>query len=308
MGGLLNLQGLTLAALYLLGIVAAVVVATVVQADDPARPDAAVCDGAAQLQVALAADRAVPHGRARLGVPALRRDVDPGRRRSWSGPRSTIPHDPQATHQQQQRESYLGRAGRVIEPAVRPLGWDWRIGCAVMASLPAREIVVATLGVMYHLDDEPTPGRRRRQCQWAAKLRNVTWDGSRPAGVHHSRGPVDHGVLRALRPVCGHAGGDPPRDEQLALAGVHLRLHDDAGVLRSDGNVSVGHLARRLSETMTITWQDIATAGILLVVVGYLVLRGAVHAPERRARLRLLRGVLRRDRGKTAHPPRRATG
>src|SRR5207237_1163675 len=37
-------------------------------------------------------------------------------------------------------DSYLGRAGQVIEPAVRPLGWDWRIGCAAIASFPAREV------------------------------------------------------------------------------------------------------------------------------------------------------------------------
>ena len=51
----------------------------------------------------------------------------------------------------------------MIEPAVRPLGWDWRIGCAVIASLPAREIVVATIGVMYHIDDEPDAGARARR-------------------------------------------------------------------------------------------------------------------------------------------------
>ena len=49
------------------------------EADDPPRPDAAVRDGAAQLQVAVAADGVFPHGRARLGVPALRRHADPGR-------------------------------------------------------------------------------------------------------------------------------------------------------------------------------------------------------------------------------------
>jgi len=37
------------------------------------------------------------------------------------------------------RESILGHMGRWIEPVVRPLGWDWKIGCAVIASLPARE-------------------------------------------------------------------------------------------------------------------------------------------------------------------------
>ena len=49
-----------------------------------------------------------------------------------------------------QRDSILGRAGRFIEPVVKPLGWDWRIGCAVLASFPAREVVVATLGVIFN--------------------------------------------------------------------------------------------------------------------------------------------------------------
>lgn len=47
------------------------------------------------------------------------------------------------------RQTYLGRLGRAIEPAVRPLGWDWRIGVAALASFPAREVVVGTLGILY---------------------------------------------------------------------------------------------------------------------------------------------------------------
>src|SRR5262249_53313266 len=46
-------------------------------------------------------------------------------------------------------QSALGRVGHVIEPAVRPLGWDWRIGVASLASFPAREVVVGTLGILY---------------------------------------------------------------------------------------------------------------------------------------------------------------
>ncbi len=49
--------------------------------------------------------------------------------------------------------SYLGRMGHFIEPAVRPLGWDWKIGCAAIASFPAREVVNATLGVIYNLGE-----------------------------------------------------------------------------------------------------------------------------------------------------------
>jgi ferrous iron transport protein B len=47
------------------------------------------------------------------------------------------------------RNSLLGRFGKAIEPAVRPLGWDWRIGVAALASFPAREVVVGTLGIIY---------------------------------------------------------------------------------------------------------------------------------------------------------------
>lgn len=50
--------------------------------------------------------------------------------------------------------SFLGRAGKWIEPAVRPLGWDWRIGSAVVASFPAREVVVSTLGIVFGLGDD----------------------------------------------------------------------------------------------------------------------------------------------------------
>ena len=73
--------------------------------------------------------------------------------------------------------SYLGRMGHFIEPVVRPLGWDWRIGCAAIASFPAREVVVATLGVIYNLgegQDEESPELRET-------LQRATWKGtSRP--------------------------------------------------------------------------------------------------------------------------------
>jgi len=48
-------------------------------------------------------------------------------------------------------ESFLGQLGHVIEPAVKPLGWDWRIGVGAIASFPAREVIIATLGTVYSL-------------------------------------------------------------------------------------------------------------------------------------------------------------
>ena len=54
--------------------------------------------------------------------------------------------------------SYLGKFGKVIEPVMRPLGFDWKASVAVVASLPAKEIAVSTLGVLYGNIDEDTLG------------------------------------------------------------------------------------------------------------------------------------------------------
>ena len=56
------------------------------------------------------------------------------------------------------RNSYMGRVGRFLEPAFEPLGWDWRIGMAAIASFPAREVFVGMLGIVYDLGDEPSEG------------------------------------------------------------------------------------------------------------------------------------------------------
>lgn len=73
----------------------------------------------------------------------------------------------------QERQSYLGRMGRLIEPVVRPLGWDWRIGSGVIASFPAREVVVATLGVIFDVGKEVEEEGESRKLGDA--LRAATW-------------------------------------------------------------------------------------------------------------------------------------
>jgi ferrous iron transport protein B len=77
-----------------------------------------------------------------------------------------------------QRYSFLGRAGQWIEPAVRPLGWDWRIGCAVIASFPAREVVVGVLGVIYHLGRDVDLSGEADQNRLREQLRAARWDDS----------------------------------------------------------------------------------------------------------------------------------
>jgi ferrous iron transport protein B len=57
---------------------------------------------------------------------------------------------PEVTQAEQQLEgSTLGRVGRIIEPVVRPLGYDWKIGVSIAASFAAREVFVSTMGTIY---------------------------------------------------------------------------------------------------------------------------------------------------------------
>jgi ferrous iron transport protein B len=78
-------------------------------------------------------------------------------------------------HQQWKAQSYLGRAGRLIEPVVAPLGWDWRIGMAALASFPAREVMVGTLGIVFsHGAGEA--GDETYRSELGERLRDMTWD------------------------------------------------------------------------------------------------------------------------------------
>lgn len=63
---------------------------------------------------------------------------------------------------EQLRQSYAGRMGRAIEPVIEPLGYDWKIGVAIIGAFAAREVFVGTLGVVYSVGevDEDNPGLR----------------------------------------------------------------------------------------------------------------------------------------------------
>jgi len=52
---------------------------------------------------------------------------------------------------EQLRNSFAGRLGHTIEPVIRPLGFDWKIGVALIASFAAREVLVSTLSIIYNV-------------------------------------------------------------------------------------------------------------------------------------------------------------
>lgn len=74
------------------------------------------------------------------------------------------------------RQSFLGQAGRAIEPIVHPLGWDWKIGMATLASFPAREVVIAALGTIYNLGS----GHDEGSVELREAMRAERWPDGRP--------------------------------------------------------------------------------------------------------------------------------
>lgn len=50
--------------------------------------------------------------------------------------------------------SYAGRMGKMIEPVIEPLGFDWKIGIGLITSFAAREVMVSTLATLYNIEDE----------------------------------------------------------------------------------------------------------------------------------------------------------
>lgn len=57
-------------------------------------------------------------------------------------------------HAEHQKQSYIGKIGRFIEPAIRPLGFDWQIGISLFSGLAAKEIVVSTMAVLSNSGDD----------------------------------------------------------------------------------------------------------------------------------------------------------
>ncbi len=54
---------------------------------------------------------------------------------------------------EQMENSYIGRVGKAIEPVIKPLGFDWKMGVSIITGLAAKEIVVSSMGILYHVPE-----------------------------------------------------------------------------------------------------------------------------------------------------------
>jgi ferrous iron transport protein B len=155
----IGLQGLTMLGMYLLGTVAALVVAAIFKRTllkGPVRPMILELPpyrwpSVRSLGVSVAQRCQLFLRRAGTVILALSIVL-------WA--MATFPRtapDPvlsaAAQQEQQLANSLLGRVGHAIEPVVRPLGYDWKIGVSIAASFAAREVFVSTMGTIYGVGD-----------------------------------------------------------------------------------------------------------------------------------------------------------
>ena len=61
---------------------------------------------------------------------------------------------PETDNSQNIKTSYAGKIGKVIEPVIRPLGFDWKIGISLLTSFAAREVMVSTLATIYNVESD----------------------------------------------------------------------------------------------------------------------------------------------------------
>ncbi len=164
LGGLLNLQGLVLLAFYLLGMVGAVFTAFLVNRLAFRGPRSRFLlemppyrmPQLRSVAVKLLARVRIFMKRAGTIIFAVALVV-------WS--LASFPRvggdDGQAAAAPAIADSYLGRMSRTVAPVFEPLGWDWKVTAAVIASFPAREVVIAVLGTLYAVEDAGDGGEQR---------------------------------------------------------------------------------------------------------------------------------------------------
>jgi ferrous iron transport protein B len=72
---------------------------------------------------------------------------------------STYPKRTDLPEEQRIQHSFVGMAGRAIEPAIQPLGFDWKMGIGIVSSFAAREVFVTAMGTVYNVGDAEETGQ-----------------------------------------------------------------------------------------------------------------------------------------------------
>jgi ferrous iron transport protein B len=153
--GIFNLQGLTLLTMYLLGTVTALGMAAIFKKTllkGPSRPMIMELPPY-RVPNARSLTLSVSH-RAGLFLRKAGTIILSVTILLWAlvhYPKATIAPgtSPDVAQETQLEHSFLGHAGKAVEPVFRPLGYDWKIGVSILSSFSAREVFVSTMGTIY---------------------------------------------------------------------------------------------------------------------------------------------------------------
>lgn len=150
-----GLQGLTLLGMYLLGTITALGVAAVFKRTllkGPVRPMILELPSyrwpSAQTLAVTVWQRAMLFVR-RAGTVIMALSIVLWALATYPRTEADLSLSDIAQQEQQLESSALGQLGKIIEPVVRPLGYDWKIGVSIAASFAAREVFVSTMGTIY---------------------------------------------------------------------------------------------------------------------------------------------------------------
>lgn len=170
LAGFIDLQGLTLLGMYLLGTVTALLMAAVFKRTllkGPSRPmimELPPYRLPNLRSLALSVSHRAGLFLRKAGTIILALSIVLWALATY--PKSEAPAgvDAGAAAEAQLESSFLGRAGQVIEPVFRPLGYDWKISVSILSSFAAREVFVSSMGTIYGIGDadETTPALRER--------------------------------------------------------------------------------------------------------------------------------------------------
>lgn len=122
-------------------------------------------------------------------------------------------HDAYESVAEQQENSYIGQIGKAIEPVIKPLGFDWKLGIGLISGVGAKELVVSTLGVLYTNEGD---------------VENVNLSNRIP---HYSTSCISlHAVCIDLLPLYCHFRSNQARIRQLEMGHIHSRIHHWIGL------------------------------------------------------------------------------
>jgi len=171
--GFVGLQGLTMLSMYLLGTVAALLAAAVFKRTllkGPVRPMILELPPYRLPSVKSLAVSVTQRCRLfvqRAGTVILSLSIVLWALATYPKHTPDASLSPPAQQEAQLANSALGRIGHAIEPLVRPLGYDWKIGVSIAASFAAREVFVSTMSTIYGVgnvdDDAVALGQRLRE-------------------------------------------------------------------------------------------------------------------------------------------------